>query len=169
MNTSIIKEKSWRKKIGFSKPYILAPRCHVHCGVEYLRKIYTEFENTLACLSRAWMDLNPEEKIGGQKFRDTLPSRLLVNAYAATVIKTTELINNKSQQQNPNNNTSKEITQIYHTHLSFKTTERSNSNSSYHSNSIHSNSSCNKITECNRTRSIIRLRASKAKFSKNLH
>ena len=39
--------------------------------IEYLGEIETEFENTYACLSGAWMGLN-QEKSRGQKSRDTL-------------------------------------------------------------------------------------------------
>ena len=42
--------------------------------IEYLGKIKTEFENTLACLSGAQMGSN-HEKTGGRKSRDTLPLR----------------------------------------------------------------------------------------------
>ena len=44
--------------------------------IEYLGKIETEFENTSACLSGAWMGSN-HEKNGGQKSCDT-PLPLIV-------------------------------------------------------------------------------------------
>ena len=40
--------------------------------IEYLGEIESEFENTLACLSRAQMGLN-HEKNGGRNSLDTLP------------------------------------------------------------------------------------------------
>ena len=43
--------------------------------IEYLGEIKNEFENTLACLSRAQIDSN-HEKNGGRKSRDTLPLRI---------------------------------------------------------------------------------------------
>ena len=43
-------------------------------SIEYLGEIATKFENTLACLSGAWMSSN-HEKNGGKKFRDTLSLR----------------------------------------------------------------------------------------------
>ena len=59
----------------------LFPRCAAHRGnhfvIEYLGKIETEFENSLACLSGAHMGLN-QEKTGGRKSRDTLPLTHLV-------------------------------------------------------------------------------------------
>ena len=44
--------------------------------IEYLSKIETESEKTLACLTGARMGSN-HEKIEGRKSRDTLPLRLV--------------------------------------------------------------------------------------------
>ena len=44
--------------------------------IEYLNKIKTDFENTLACLSEAHICSNHRKKTGGRKSRDTLPLTL---------------------------------------------------------------------------------------------
>ena len=59
VNTSIIKEKIWRKKILFAYKFFY-PRGY-NFVIEYLNKIETEFENTLACLSGAQMGSNHEK------------------------------------------------------------------------------------------------------------
>ena len=63
------KIKDFKNKILFAKPKILTSRCHAHRGVEflnfviqYLGKIKTDFENTLACLSGAQIGSNQEKK-----------------------------------------------------------------------------------------------------------
>ena len=58
VNRSIMKENNCRKKFRFGNPKI--------CEIE------TEFENTLACLSGAWVGSN-HEKNRGKKSCDTLP------------------------------------------------------------------------------------------------
>ena len=54
VNTSIMKEKIWSIKSGFTQPKFFTPQCHAHRGVE-IGEIETEFENTLPCLSGAQM------------------------------------------------------------------------------------------------------------------
>ena len=51
--------------------------------IEYFGEIETEFENTEACLSGAWMN-SFHDKNGGRKSRDTLP---LTNPILAVKIK----------------------------------------------------------------------------------
>ena len=71
--------KDLKKFFLFAKPKILSPWCHAHYEIEfsnfvikYLGKIETEFENTLACLSKAQVGWN-HGKNRGRKSRDTLP------------------------------------------------------------------------------------------------
>ena len=64
-----MKEKILRNFFGFAKPTILTPGV-MHTAesnfsnfvIEYLGKMETEFENTLACLSGAQIGLNHEKK-----------------------------------------------------------------------------------------------------------
>ena len=68
VNTSIMNEKIWRKKIEFAKPKILTQRRSgvMHTAesnffnfvIGYLSEIKTEFENILAFLSRVQMGSN---------------------------------------------------------------------------------------------------------------
>ena len=60
-------EKIWRKTIWFAKSKIFS-----NVVIEYLGEIETEFENILACLSRAQIGWAHEQN-GGRKSHDTLP------------------------------------------------------------------------------------------------
>ena len=58
---------AWLRGMRYTTELDSAPQYDAHCGAfkkfEYLGEIETEFENTLACLSGAYMGLNHEKKL----------------------------------------------------------------------------------------------------------
>ena len=68
--------------------------------IEYLNKIETEFENTLACLSGArWVQIM--KKTGGQKSCDKLPLMLLSYKIWHVILQTNIYYYNKKSKKSP--------------------------------------------------------------------
>ena len=75
VNTSIIKQKIWRKKIWYAKPKILTPQCHAHRGVGFI-ELYDGISRRNRNRVRKYFSMfirGPDTVGSNHEKKDTLP------------------------------------------------------------------------------------------------